>query len=124
MKHRHKELLGFSILLFALTLGSCSPGEREAEAAVDRNSETPSAAVAGEGAALKTATLNVEGMTCAGCVLGVRTALQRLDGVEKAEVSNEEERAVVSYDPARVTFEDMARAIEKVGFLAVLMDGE
>lgn len=124
MKHQHTKLVGFSIILYALVLGSCSPGEREAEAAVDRNGETSPAVQAGEAVVLETATFKVEGMTCAGCVLGARTALQRLDGVEKAEVSYEEERAVVSYDPDRVTPEEMAEAIAQVGFRALLADRE
>lgn len=89
MKRQHTKLVGFSIILCALALGSCSPGESEAEAAVDRNGETSPAAQASEAVVLETATFKVEGMTCAGCVLGARTALQRLDGVEKAEVSYE-----------------------------------
>jgi hypothetical protein len=52
----------------------------------------------------KTVRFKVDGMTCGGCVIGVRTVLTRLDGVSKADVSYEDQRAVVTYDPAKSPF--------------------
>ncbi|MFX7992935.1 mercury resistance system periplasmic binding protein MerP, partial [Acinetobacter baumannii] len=40
-------------------------------------------------AATKTVTLAVPGMTCAACPITVKTALAKVDGVEKTEVSFE-----------------------------------
>lgn len=48
----------------------------------------------------------------------MRTALERLAGVEKAEVTFRPGRAVVRYDPARVTIEQMIEAVRKAGFSA------
>ncbi|MEO5580421.1 MAG: metal-binding (seleno)protein [Gemmatimonadaceae bacterium] len=69
----------------------------------------------------KTAILNVEGMTCGGCVLGVRKVLSRLAGVSKAEVSYEKRRAVVTYDPAVVTTTQMIAAIKTLGYTATVV---
>ncbi len=67
-----------------------------------------------------TATIPVEGMTCAGCAASVRQALMRRDGVKAVEVSVEKKHAVVTFDPARVTLEQVADAINRTGFKAVL----
>lgn len=48
----------------------------------------------------------------------MRTALERLPGVEQAEVTLRPGRAVVRYDPARVTVEQMIDAVRKAGFQA------
>lgn len=65
--------------------------------------------------------LRIKGMTCGGCVLGVRKVLTRLNGVSKAEVSYENQSAVVSYDPAKVTVEQMIAAIRTLGYEATVV---
>ena len=72
--------------------------------------------------ATKVATIKVEGMTCGGCAIGVRTALKRLDGVAKAEVSYEDQRATVTFDPAKVGTDQLIQAIGKVGYTATLVE--
>jgi len=69
----------------------------------------------------KTVTFNIEGMTCGGCVLGVRKVLTRLPGVSKADVTYEESRAVVTYDPAAVTLAQMTAAIKTLGYKATVV---
>lgn len=66
----------------------------------------------------RTLTLAVKGMTCGGCVLGTRKVLTRLPGVAKADVSYEKGTAVVTYDPAKVTVEQMVAAIKTLGYTA------
>lgn len=68
----------------------------------------------------KTVTLRVEGMTCGGCVIGVRKVLTRLDGVAKANVSYDTQRAIVTYDPAKVTIAQMIAAIRTLGYKATV----
>lgn len=65
----------------------------------------------------------VDGMTCGGCVVGVRKVLTRLDGVSKADVSYEGQRAIVTYDPAKVSVEQMIAAIKTLGFKATVVTG-
>ena len=69
----------------------------------------------------RTVTFKIEGMTCGGCVIGVRQVLKRLPGVSKADVTYEESRAVVIYDPAKVTVEQMAAAIATLGYKATVV---
>ncbi|QED28120.1 hypothetical protein FRD01_12940 [Microvenator marinus] len=61
-------------------------------------------------------TLDVSGMTCAGCTHTVASALDNLDGVEKATVSFEPPRAHVTYDPDKVTPRQLTAATENVGY--------
>ncbi|GAC1654775.1 MAG: hypothetical protein NVS4B3_19060 [Gemmatimonadaceae bacterium] len=70
---------------------------------------------------LKIVTLHVEGMTCGGCVVGVRRVLTRLGGVSKAVVSYENQQAVVTYDPARVTVAELIVAIKTLGYTATVV---
>lgn len=76
------------------------------------------AAVQAPTQAPKTVTLDVNGMTCGGCVIGVRTVLMRLPGVTKADVRYETHSAVVTYDPAKVTVPQMIAAIKTLRYTA------
>ena len=69
----------------------------------------------------RTVTFKVDGMTCGGCVFGVRKVLTRLPGVSKADVTYEKSRAVVTYDPAKVSIEQMAAAIATLGYKATVV---
>lgn len=71
----------------------------------------------------RTVTLAVKGMTCGGCVLGTRTVLARLAGVTKADVSYEKGTAVVTYDPRKVTVEQMVAAVKTLGYTATPVPG-
>lgn len=64
-------------------------------------------------AAVAKATLDVKGMTCAGCETTVRLALERTPGVSSAVVSFERGEAAVDYDPARVTADEVARELTR-----------
>ncbi|MDF1552862.1 MAG: metal-binding (seleno)protein [Deferrisomatales bacterium] len=68
----------------------------------------------------RTVELAVKGMTCASCTFAVKAALKKLDGVKDAKVSYREKKAVVTYDPDRVTPEDLVSAVDKTGFTASL----
>ncbi|MGH7664003.1 MAG: heavy-metal-associated domain-containing protein [Gemmatimonadaceae bacterium] len=69
-------------------------------------------------------TLRVEGMTCGGCAIAARKVLRQLVGVKNAEVSYETRRAVVTYDPEKVTVEQMVAVLKKkLGYVATVVDG-
>lgn len=70
------------------------------------------------------AEFHVEGMTCEGCESGVKAALEKLEGVQEAEVSHKQKRTSVTYDPARVSPRELEAAIESAGYQASLGDGE
>lgn len=61
-------------------------------------------------------TLSIDGMTCDACAVTLHKVLTRLDGVRAAEVSYDPPRAVVRYDPVRVTVDDLVRATADVGY--------
>lgn len=61
-------------------------------------------------------TLPVEGMTCASCSARIERQLVKLDGVETAAVNLATETADVSFDPDKISADDVKRTIEKTGF--------
>jgi len=65
---------------------------------------------------METTTIKVDGMSCGGCVKSVTGVLTALDGVAKAEVSLERKQAVVEFDAAKVTRDQLKAVIEDAGF--------
>ena len=59
-------------------------------------------------------TLKIDGMSCGHCVSAVTKALQELEGVQVDEVRIGS--AAVHYDPARVSTDRIAQAIEDEGY--------
>ncbi len=67
---------------------------------------------------METTTIKVDGMSCGGCVKSVTGVLTALDGVAKAEVSLEQKQAVVDFDAAQVSRDQLKAVIEDAGFEA------
>lgn len=67
---------------------------------------------------MQTQILNVEGMVCDACVGHVTKALQGLDGVQAAQVSLNDQQAVVTYDAAKVQVTQMMEVIAEEGYKA------
>ncbi|WP_416192671.1 heavy-metal-associated domain-containing protein [Neisseria sp. CCUG12390] len=65
---------------------------------------------------METVTLNIEGMTCGGCVKSVTRILESTDGVAKAEVSLENKNAVIEFDAAKTDVDALIEAVEDGGF--------
>ncbi len=63
-----------------------------------------------------TTAFRVEGMTCGGCEVAVKRAVKKIEGVDTVAASHKEASAEVTYDPAKVTPEEIVAAIEKIGF--------
>ena len=61
--------------------------------------------------------LHVKGMDCVGCELNVVRTLEDLDGVQKAEASFPEKKAVVRYDAEVIDPQQMCQALFKIGFV-------
>jgi Cu+-exporting ATPase len=61
--------------------------------------------------------LELEGMTCASCAARIEKQLNQLDSVE-ASVNLATEQASVRYDRARVSMDDLFRAVESAGYRA------
>lgn len=68
--------------------------------------------------------LHVSGMTCGSCPVTARRALKRLPGVLDARVTLEDSLAVVTYDPRKVTPEQIAAHLTKLtGYGARVLPG-
>ena len=64
----------------------------------------------------------IVGMHCANCANTVSRSLKRLPGVDAANVSYANERAVITYDPKRVTPDQMIEMIKSIGYGAALTE--
>ena len=63
-----------------------------------------------------TLTLSIKGMHCDGCVRRVTNALSSLEGVRVDSVIVG--AATVTVDPKRVSAEEVAAAVDRIGFTA------
>ncbi|HET7275869.1 MAG TPA: cation transporter [Longimicrobiaceae bacterium] len=98
-------------------IAACSGGEATAKnSAATAEVESIAASPAAIPADFARVEFAVEGMTCGGCEIGTRMALEKLDGVEDAGASYEDSRAWAFYDPSKVTPERMMAAIRELGY--------
>ena len=67
---------------------------------------------------MATTTLNIQGMTCNGCVNSVTRVLTGIAGVSRAEVDLAGAKAVVEYDEAQTNPAALAEAVDDAGFEA------
>jgi copper chaperone len=67
---------------------------------------------------METVDVKVEGMDCQGCVKSVTRMLSGVAGVDTVDVSLEDGRARVTYDPAKAGPAELKRAIERAGYKA------
>ena len=60
--------------------------------------------------------LPIEGMTCASCVSTVERALNRVEGVDEANVNLATERASIKYSDDTVELTDLIQVVEETGY--------
>ena len=72
--------------------------------------------------ALATAELELGGMHCSACATRIQKSLGRLPAVASASVNLATTRAFVSYDPGRLTRDELCRAVADVGYSASPVD--
>ncbi len=63
-------------------------------------------------------TLKVEGMSCQHCVKTVKEALLSNEGVNKADVNLEDNKAFVEYDSDKVSKDVLIKAVNDSGYKA------
>lgn len=102
-----------AVLAFALSPYYAGPLARRLSAKTVTPSSAPQPATV-------RSTFKVSGMTCAGCEVTIRLALEKTAGVRSAEVSYDRGEAVVEYDPATTTPEKLRDAISETGYPAEL----
>ncbi len=69
-------------------------------------------------AAIRTTTIYVTGMTCAGCAISIEQVLKNTEGVEEVRVNYERGEAVVKYDDSKVTAARLREAVNGIGYRA------
>jgi len=62
--------------------------------------------------------LNVSGMSCGGCAMNVRNALEKVAGVDSVEVDQKSGTAVVHYRDTEPDTDKLLTAVEKAGYRA------
>ena len=65
---------------------------------------------------MKESTYNVTGMTCSACSAAVSRAVNKLDGVNTADVNLATETLRVSYDESKLDFNAIQAAVERAGY--------
>ena len=72
---------------------------------------------------IHTAMISVEGMTCMSCVKTIEGTMSNKPGIKSIRVSLSDRQAVIEYDEALTTPEDLRAGIEEMGFDAFLPEG-
>ena len=67
---------------------------------------------------MTTTKLNVNGMTCGGCVASVTRVLNATPGVSACDVNLADKAATVTYDPAVTNVDTLVERIGNAGFEA------
>ncbi|MFZ5946254.1 MAG: heavy metal translocating P-type ATPase [Bacillota bacterium] len=60
--------------------------------------------------------LKVEGMTCAACAAKIEKSLNKMDGVKNANINLAMEKAVVEFEPDKLSINDISDKIVKLGY--------
>lgn len=62
--------------------------------------------------------LNIEGMHCGSCAVGIQMIVSGMDGVKSAEVSYEGKKGTFEFDSSKATKEQIIKSIEDLGYKA------
>ena len=63
-------------------------------------------------------TLDIQGMHCGSCAVGIQMLTSQMDGVKSAEVSYDGKKGVFEFDPAKTSKDKIIKAIEELGYKA------
>lgn len=65
---------------------------------------------------MQTIIMNINGMTCQGCVSSVKNVLEKISGVNDADVSLENKQVTIQYDAEKTNVNQFKEAIMEAGF--------
>lgn len=74
-------------------------------------------------AAPRTVVLSVPGMNCAACPITVRKALEKVSGVRSVKATLEPPEAVVTFDDAKASVEQLTEATRNAGYPSSVKPG-
>ena len=97
-------------MTIALAATSCAQKENKQQRA------TPEAQT--KQVMMQKAKMPVDGMVCNACQSNVKKTIKSVPGVTDVEVNLEKKFAVFSYDPQKLTPEEVQKAVNKKGFTA------
>ena len=60
--------------------------------------------------------MNVSGMTCVGCPITAKKALEKVGGVSKVEVRFEKKQVLVTFDDAKTNTDALVKATTGAGY--------
>jgi P-type Cu+ transporter len=63
--------------------------------------------------------ISVSGMTCANCAANIERGLKKLNGIKESSVSFASEQASVTYEPDKVSLNDIIEKINGLGYRAI-----
>ena len=104
-----------ALILSAPTLMMSSSSSASASAA-------ELAAQEGSDLDLSSITVEIDGMTCGGCVANIERALQDLEGMHGVSVSYEDARGVMTFDEETLASDDIVDRIVDEGYDATMID--
>jgi len=70
----------------------------------------------------KTVNINIEGMTCNGCVQKVESTLKKVEGVSETSVKLASHSATVTFDVEKADEKSLTKAVNSTGFKAVSVE--
>lgn len=70
---------------------------------------------------LKEITLNVPGMNCPACPFTVQKSLKKLEGVVSAKATLKDKKALVIFDPSKVTVDKIIEATTNAGYPSTII---
>ena len=68
---------------------------------------------------MQTEIIKIKGMTCMGCVNSVKNVLEKIPGVNGADVSLEQKQVAIQYDATTASPNQFKDAIKEAGFEVV-----
>ena len=63
--------------------------------------------------------LNIGGMSCTACALGIEKAVKKIDGVEDVKVNYSNEKAIVTFDSKKLDIKEINRVIVETGYKVI-----
>lgn len=65
---------------------------------------------------MQTTILNINGITCMGCVNSIKSVVEKVSGVSGADVSLENKQVKIHYNPEKTNIKQFKEAIVGAGF--------
>lgn len=69
---------------------------------------------------MQTTIVKISGMTCMGCVKSVKNVLEKISGVNSADVSLEGKQVTIQYDASKINENQFKEAIVGAGFEVII----